>query len=118
MVNTQKLLGRGDIILVSNDPKPSHNNEQKGTRPWLVVSSKALNENGPFVVAVPFTLTQRDYPLAFNWTNNGPDTKTKGTLLCDQINSLDVRSREWKFLEHTEIPEQVDLLIQAIFGYK
>lgn len=111
-------LGRGDIILVSNDPKPSNNNEQKGTRPWLVVSRRVLNENGPFVWVVPFTSTKRDYPVAFDWTNKGPATKTKGTLLCDQINSLDVRSRKCKFLEHTEVPERVDTLIQAILGYK
>ena len=30
--------GRGDIIIVSNDPKPKNNYEQEGVRPWLVVS--------------------------------------------------------------------------------
>lgn len=110
--------GRGDIILVSNDPKPENNHEQKGRRPWLVVSQKALNENGPFVWGIPFTSTNRNYPLNFDWTHNGPQTTTKGTLLCDQIAALDVNQRESRLLEHTEIPEEVDLMIQAVLGYK
>ena len=118
MVISSRSYGRGDIILVSNDPKPKDNNEQKGMRPWLVVSRRLLNENGPFVWAIPFTTTKRQYPLAFDWTNNCPDTTTKGTLLCDQIYSLDVNHRWGKLLEHTEVPIEVDNLIQAVFGYK
>ncbi|MCI5812764.1 MAG: type II toxin-antitoxin system PemK/MazF family toxin [Limosilactobacillus coleohominis] len=110
--------GRGDIILVSNDPKPKNNNEQKGMRPCLVVSRRLLNKNGPFVWVVPFTTTEREYPLAFNWTLNCPDTTTKGTLLCDQIYALDVKHHWSKLLEHTEVPIQVDNIIQAILGYK
>lgn len=111
-------LGRGDIIMVSNDPKPENNNEQKGPRPWIVVSRKALNEHSPFVWALPFTNTYRTYPLAFNWTEEVPETKTHGMLLCDQLATLDVKHRHWRPIEHTEIPKEVDLLIQAVFGYK
>ena len=81
MVLSRLPYGRGDIILVSNDPKPKNNNEQKGMRPCLVVSRRLLNENGPFVWVVPFTTTEREYPLAFNWTLNCPDTTTKGCVI-------------------------------------
>lgn len=118
MAPTNNIYGRGDIILVSNDSKPKNNNEQKGMRPWLVVSRRLLKENGPFVWAIPFTTTVRQYPLAFDWTNEGPNTTTKGTLLCDQIYSLDVEHRWSKLLEHTEVPLKVDNLIQAVLGYK
>lgn len=118
MENTYQPYGRGDIILVSNDPKPKNNREQKGLRPWLVISRRLLNENGPFVWAVPFTTTEREYPLAYDWTNKGPNTETYGTLLCDQIAALDVRHRWTKLIEHTEVPNEVDLMIQAILGYK
>lgn len=113
-----KPLGRGDIIMVSNDPKPEATNEQKGTRPWLIVSRKKLNEVGPFVWAIPFTTTVRQYPLAIDWTKEMPQTQTYGTLLCDQLATLDVKHRQWHYIEHTAIPERVDLIIQAILGYK
>ncbi|WP_267202658.1 type II toxin-antitoxin system PemK/MazF family toxin [Limosilactobacillus kribbianus] len=110
--------GRGDIILVSNDSKPKNNNEQKGLRSWLVVSRKLLNENGPFVWAIPFTTTEREYPLAYDWTKKGPNTKTYGTLLCDQLVTLDVTHRWTKLVEQTVVPTEVDLMIQAVLGYK
>ena len=111
--------GRGDIILVSNDPKPDDTNEQKGTRPWLIVSQKEVNEHSPFAWGIPFTRTVRSYyTLAFDWTHEGPATKTMGTLLCDQIAALDVRKRKCRLLEHTEVPSRVDDLIQAVLGYK
>lgn len=118
MISTHKTYGRGDIILASDDPKPKNNNEQKGLRPWLVVSRKLLNEYGPFVWAIPFTTTEREYPLAYNWIKKGPDTETYGTLLCDQLVALDVHHRWTKLVEHTEVPAEVDSMIQAILGYK
>lgn len=111
-------LSRGDIILVSNDPKPNNNNEQKGKRPWLVVSEGLLNEVSPFVWVMPFTSTVRDYPLALEWSVVCPTSKTTGTLLCDQLTTMDVLHREYKLLEKVEIPEEVDYRIQAILGYK
>lgn len=117
MAFNHKPYGRGDIIM-SNDPKPKNNNEQKGIRPWLVVSRTLLNENGPFVWALPFTTSERNYPLAFNWTDRVPSTETYGTLLCDQLTALDVTHRWTKPVEHTEVPAEVDSLIQAVLGYK
>lgn len=118
MAFNHKPYGRGDIIIMSNDPKPKNNNEQKGLRPWLVVSRTLLNENGPFVWALPFTTSERNYPLAFNWTEKIPSTETHGTLLCDQLTALDVTHRWTKPIEHVEIPAEVDSLIQAVLGYK
>lgn len=115
---TVNSLGRGDIIMVSNDPKPGNNNEQKGPRPWIVISVGTLNEHTPFVWAIPFTRAYRNYPLAYNWSEEGPETKTRGTLLCDQLTTLDVKHRNWEFIEHTYVPGKVDLMIQAVLGYK
>lgn len=115
---TKTILGKGDIILVSNDPKPSNNREQKGKRPWLVISEPLVNASSPFVIAIPFTTSDRNYPLVYNWSENATSSKTKGRLLCNQITALDVRHREWKFLEHVEVPIEVDDIIQAILGYK
>ena len=118
MTDDKKAYGRGDIILVSNNPKPQNNREQKGQRPWLVVSDQSLNENGPVVWAIPFTSTSSNYPLVFDWTSNVPGTRTKGSLLCDQLTTLDVEHRPSRFLEHVTVPEQVYFLIQVVLGLK
>lgn len=118
MGQAQQILGRGDIILVSSSPKPYGNNEQKGKRPWLVVSQKLLNQTSPFVLAIPFTTTFRRYPLVYNWSANHPNSVTKGVLLCNQLTALDVKNRDWVLLEQVEVPVEVDNIIQAILGYK
>lgn len=117
-MSIQKPLTKGDIILVSNDPKPHHNREQKGLRPWLVLSEQALNEVSPFVWAVPFTTTDRSYPLVYEWLAAERGTQTYGTLLCDQLTTLDVVHRYYSFLEHTDVPVEVDQLVKAILGFE
>ena len=110
-----KPLGRGDIIFASNEPKPLLNNEQKGVRPWLVVSVKTLNKMTSFVWAVPFTSKGKGHPLEVEWTEN---TKTQGFVLCDQLTTLDVRHRKYSFVEHADIPTEVMEKIQAVLGFK
>lgn len=106
-------LKAGDIIFLSNDPKPKNNNEQKGGRPWLVLSIEGFNQVTPFVWAVPFTTSERDYPLAYKWNTN---SKTSGTLLCDQLTTLDVKHRYYKFIEHVEVPIEVTDKIRAVLN--
>lgn len=113
---SNRILGRGDIIKLSNDPKPRNNHEQKGYRPWLILSDSALNEVSPFVWAIPFTTSRRNYPLCYDWADE--NSQTTGTLLCNQLTSLDVAHRHWVYSEHVKIPAEVDYIIQAILGYK
>jgi len=112
------VLGKGDIILLSTEPKPNGtNHEQKGTRPWLVVSEKELNEISPFVWVVPFTSTKRSFPLVVDWNNVAPNGETKGTLLVQQLTCVDVDSRGYRLLEHVKVPDEVSNIIKAILGY-
>ena len=76
--------------------------------PGLIVKRKPLNERGPFIWAVSFTTTEREYPLAYDWTKKDPNTETHVALLCDQLITLDVHHYRTKLVEHTEVP--------AIFG--
>lgn len=115
---TKKVLGRGDIISISSSPKPSGNSEQRGRRPWLVVSEQLVNRTSPFVIAIPFTTTVRNYPLVYSWDKQQHNSKTGGTLLCNQLTALDVNSGDWSFVEKVEVPVEVDTIIQAMFGYK
>ena len=113
-----KFLEKGDIILLSNSPKPDNNNEQKGTRPWLVMSLGALNQVSPFVWAVPFTTAPRKYPLVIDWSQLHTSSKTTGTLLTDQLTCLDVQHRSYRFLEHVDVPSEVDDVVFSILGAK
>lgn len=109
--------GKGDIIICNNGPKPMSVKEQNGARPWLVVSDKGLNKYTPFVWAIPFTTTQRDYPLTLIWDKDVRETKTYGTLLVNQMTTLDVQHRWTKLVEHVDnIPSKVYEYINAILG--
>lgn len=113
-----KFLEKGDIILVSNSPKLVNNNEQKGTRPWLVMSLGALNQVSPFVWAVPFTTSKRTYPLVVDWNKLNTKSKTRGILLTDQLTCLDIQHRPYRLLEHVEVPLEVDNIVLSILGAK
>lgn len=114
-----KILGIGDIILVDAGPVPGGVHEQSGKRPWLVLSDPALCSNTGFVWAVPFTTTERDYPLTFKWHSDERGTTTHGTLLVHQLTTLDVRNRGSKFLEHTDnIPPEIYDYIFAVLAKK
>ena len=111
--------GTGDIILVDAGPVPEGVHEQSGKRPWLVLSDPALCANTGFVWAVPFTTTDRDYPLTLKWRSDEQGTKTHGTLLVHQLATVDVRNRDSRFLEHAgNIPPEVYDYISAILAKK
>lgn len=44
--------------------------------------------------------------------------RQEALLLCDHLTTLDAHHRWTKFVEHTEVPAEVDSMIQAILGYK
>ena len=43
--------------------------------------------------------------------------RQEALLLCDHLTTLDAHHRWTKFVEHTEVPAEVDSMIQAILGY-
>ena len=75
------MVKQGDIIKVSFDPKQGH--EQAGFRPALVIS------NNEFPLHVP--LDGR--------------TSTTGVVLCEHVRTLDLSSRENKFVE--KVPDDI-----------
>lgn len=101
-------LRQGDIIMLDNAPKPKHNHEQKGYRPWLVVSDPFLTVVSPFAWVIPFTSEEKNFPTAVKWNGKEEGTVTKGTLLVEQLTSLDLKNRKYKIVDHTDrIPKQV-----------
>ena len=85
---------QGDIITLSLNPRMGH--EQKGFRPVVVLSNNIVSEYTNVVIAAPISTTQRRLPLY----RNLPDGLiTKGTVLLDQLVTLDYKARSFQFVE-------------------
>lgn len=110
-------LEKGDIIMLDNAPKPENNHEQKGYRPWLVVSDPFLRKFTPFAWVIPFTSEEKSFPTVVRWSPKQIGTITKGTLLVEQMTSLDLEHRHYRLVDHTDhIPVEVYDHIKAILG--
>jgi mRNA-degrading endonuclease toxin of MazEF toxin-antitoxin module len=89
---------RGDIYLVSLDPVSG--NEQRGTRPVLIVSPGAFNRLTKTPVVLPITTGgnfARTAGFAVSLVSAG--TETTGVVRCDQPRALDIGSRRGRKLE-------------------
>jgi mRNA interferase ChpB len=85
---------RGDIVNVPLDPALGHG--QKGTRPALVLTTKAFNKLGDVLVA---PITQGgDFSryAGFAVTLSGSGSKTQGVALVNKIRMLDLVARKAK----------------------
>jgi len=88
---------RGDIVNVPLDLAQGH--EQKGTRPALVLITKAFNKLGDVLVA---PITQGgDFSryAGFAVTLSGSGSKTQGVALVNKIRMLDLVARKAKKIE-------------------
>jgi len=85
---------QGDIITIDLDPRIGH--EQQGFRPVIVLSNDIVSQYSNVVVAAPISTTQRRLPLYHNLPEN---LTTKGTVLLDQLVTLDYNARSFKFIE-------------------
>lgn len=113
------MLKKGDIIMLDNAPKPHNNHEQKGYRPWLVISDPFLRKFTPFAWLIPFTSEKKHFPTVVDWDAKTAGTKTTGTLLVEQMTSLDLENRSYKLVDHTDhIPPIVYDHIKAILAIK
>jgi len=94
---------RGDVVNVPLDPAMGH--EQKGTRPALVLTSKAFNQLGDVLVA-PITQGgdfSRYAGFAVSLTGTG--CKTQGVALINKIRMLDLSARKARKIE--SVPQVV-----------
>ena len=85
---------QGDIIKLNLNPRLGH--EQQGFRPVIVLSNNIVPLYANVVIAAPISTTQRRLPLYFDL----PDSlNTKGTVLLDQLITLDYKARSFQFIE-------------------
>jgi len=88
-------LKQGDIVWC--DFAPSSGRESIKRRPAFVLSRKMFNDHTGFAVVAPITSTLRDVALEVNLPEG---ISTKGTILVHQLKSLDLSSRQVKYIEH------------------
>jgi mRNA interferase MazF len=96
---------QGDIIKLDLNPRKGH--EQQGFRPVIVLSNNIVPQYTNVVIAAPISTTQRRLPLYRDLPDN---LTTKGTVLLDQLVTLDYKARSFQFIE--KIPS--DFLLQLL----
>jgi mRNA interferase MazF len=85
---------QGDIITIDRDPRMGH--EQQGFRPVIILSNNIVSQYTNVVIVAPISTTQRRLPLYRDLPDN---LNTKGTVLLDQLVTLDYKARSFKFIE-------------------
>jgi mRNA interferase MazF len=85
---------QGDIIKVNLNPRKGH--EQQGFRPVIVLSNNIISKYTNVVIVAPISTTQRRLPL---YCDLPESLITKGTVLLDQLVTLDYNARSFQFIE-------------------
>ena len=89
------MVNQGDIIWLSFDPRMG--TEQKGHRPALVVSNSGYHKaSGNRALVCSITRTDKNLPIHVRLDER---TKTQGVILSDQITTVDLEARPYKFVE-------------------
>jgi mRNA interferase MazF len=106
-------LKAGDIAWVDLDPVKG--SEQAGRRPALIISGAIYHEASRRAVICPITRNTRPWP--FN-VPLPPGLETKGTVLVDQVRSIDRAERLFDFVERAppEVLADVRGQLAALFG--
>ncbi|RMD49775.1 MAG: endoribonuclease MazF [Ignavibacteria bacterium] len=84
---------RGDIVWLQFNPLTGH--EQAGKRPALVISPSQYNSKVGLALFCPITNQIKGYPFEVNLPKN---SKISGTILTDQVKSLDWKARKAKLI--------------------
>ncbi len=101
---------QGDFVVLTFDPQAGH--EQMGRRPALVVSVNAFNLGTRMAICCPVTNTNRRSPFHIAVPDSSSLT---GFVMCEQVRSIDYRSRKVKFVEKSpsEFLDEVLAVIDA-----
>jgi mRNA interferase MazF len=85
---------QGDIIKLNLNPRKGH--EQQGFRPVIVLSNNIVPHYTNVVIVAPISTTSRRLPLYRDLPEN---FVTKGTVLLDQLVTLDYNARSFQYIE-------------------
>src|SRR5215469_17626641 len=93
MKNGKRCPLQGDIIKINLDPRKGH--EQSGYRPYVCLSNKIVSDHANIAIFAPISITKREYPLYIPLQK----TKTQGSVLLDQLVTIDYNARNFRFVE-------------------
>ena len=88
---------RGDVVSVPLDPAFGH--EQRGTRPALVLTSRAFNRLGDTLVAPISQGGDHARFAGFAVSLSGTGCKTQGVALLNKLRMLDLEARKARRIE-------------------
>lgn len=94
------MVSQGDIIWLDFDPQRGH--EQSGRRPALIISNNLFNRYSKMFMVCPITNVDKKH--AFHIPLDG-STKINGVILCDQARILDIKARNYTFIER--LPQNI-----------
>jgi mRNA interferase MazF len=104
----------GDIVFIDFDPKVGH--EQAKRRPVLVLTDQRYNQASGLAVVCPLTSKRKPYPFALPIKVD----KVEGSVLVDQLKSLDWAGRQAQFHSKAEpaLLTQVRQYIAVLLGIR
>ncbi len=91
---------RGDVVWLQFNPQAGH--EQAGKRPAFVLSPAAYNRKVGLALFCPITNKVKGYPFEVDMSAG---LEVMGTVLSDQIKSLDWKAREATFI--CKLPDDI-----------
>jgi mRNA interferase ChpB len=94
---------RGDVVVVPLDPSLGY--EQRGTRPALVITTKAFNRLGDTLVAPITQGGDHARHAGFAVTLTGTGCRTQGVALVNKVRMLDLAARKARKIER--VPKEV-----------
>ncbi|QQK76679.1 type II toxin-antitoxin system PemK/MazF family toxin [Salicibibacter cibarius] len=109
------MLKQGDIIVVNVNPTKGH--EQAGHRPFIILSNKHYNEVSTLAIGCSISKTSSDW--VFNVGLPG-GMQTTGKIKTDQLRSLDLKARGYRFVESApkEVVSEALEKLGAIVDYE
>ncbi len=94
MVKSDYCPDRGDIVWLNFNPQSGH--EQKGRRPAVCISPFDYNNKVGLALFCPVTTSVKGYPFEVIIPE---ELQTEGTIISDQVKSLDWQKRNAEFIE-------------------
>jgi len=93
------MVSRGDIIRLDFHPQAGH--EQSGRRPALVISNESFTSiTRTSAMVCPITRTEKNFPFHIRLDER---TQTIGVILCDQAKIVDIKARNFEFIEKAPV---------------
>ena len=103
---------QGDIIKINLNPKQGR--EQQGYRPYICLSNIIISDIAGIAIFAPISNTKRSYPLYIKL--NG--TQTTGSVLLDQLVTIDYNARYFEFIESVPADVIAGLLEKVVLVFQ